>query len=370
MNPEMLAQNVRRLRVARGISQQVLADASGISLPSVKNIELAKGKPRMNTVQKIAKALNAKIQDLFIPIRGLQVVRFRSVRKMQNRENILAEVARWLDNYNYLETILEEKAAFVLERSENKGNREQIIQTANSVRKKLRLKRNEPIHDICGLLESAGVKILLLPTSSDGFFGLSVGEEDGGPAVIVNVKERIPVERRIFTAAHELGHLLMHPGAYDVNSIGESEQEEHEADLFAGHFIMPDEGFLKEWGEASGLHWVDRVFKVKRIFRVSYKTVLHRLIELGTTDASIWGRFQQDHNKRYGHTLHFKEEPMAIDGSEPFSLRKFDFLEDRYTRLIREAIEKEQISLSRGAEMLGLRIDEMRELLRGWRAVL
>lgn len=61
---------------------------------------------------------------------------------------------------------------------------------------------------------------------------------------------------------------------------------------------------------------------------------------------------------------------MALDGTEPASLKKFDFLEDRYTRRVREAIEKEKISLSRGAEMLGLRIDEMRELLRGWRTVL
>lgn len=292
MNSGVLAQNVKRLRVTRGISQQALADASGISLPAIKNIELAKGEARMSTIQKIAKALDSKIQDLFIPVRGLQVVRFRSARKMQNRENVLIDVERWLDNYNYLETILEEKTTFRLKEFAGELGGRSIIELANSVRNEFRLKKNEPIHDICGLLESAGVKILLLPTYSDSFFGLSVGEKDGGPAVIVNVRERIPVERRIFTAAHELGHLLMHQGAYDVSSTGESQEEEHQADLFATHFLMPDEGFLGEWKDASGLHWVDRVLKVKRIYRVSYKTVLYRLIELKLTDALIWGKFQ------------------------------------------------------------------------------
>ena len=370
MNKEVLAQNVRRLRRIKGISQQALADSSGISLPAVKNIELAKGNPRMSTVQHIAKGLDAKLQDLFLPTRGLEAVRFRSMKRMQNRENILIEVARWIDNYNYLEAVLDEREPFNLKELKGKRAGERIIEVAELARRKMGLKDEEPIHDICGLLESAGVKILPLPTSSDGFFGLSVCEADGGPAVIVNVRERIPVERRIFTAAHELGHLLLHPDAYNVAHTGESAEEEREADLFAGHFLMPDKGFRKEWNEASGLHWVDRVFKVKRIFRVSYKTVLHRLVELKAVDNSIWQRFQRDHQQRFGHNLQFKEEPMAIGGSEPFSLKKFDFLEDRFSRMVRRAVEEGKISLSRGAEMLGLRIGEMHNLLRSWEVVL
>lgn len=46
---------------------------------------------------------------------------------------------------------------------------------------------------------------------SDGFFGLSIGPTDRGPLVVVNVWGRISVERWILTAAHELGHLLLHP---------------------------------------------------------------------------------------------------------------------------------------------------------------
>jgi transcriptional regulator with XRE-family HTH domain len=83
MSSEILAQNVRRLRVVRGISQQGLADASGISLYAIKNIELAKGISRVNTIRKIAKALNARLRDLFIPIRKLHAVRFRLVKNAE-----------------------------------------------------------------------------------------------------------------------------------------------------------------------------------------------------------------------------------------------------------------------------------------------
>ena len=103
MNLQVLARNVRRLRTAKRCSQSGLANAAGLSLPALKNIELAKTEPRVRTVQAIAKALEVRLQDLFVSVRQLQTVRFRSSRRMQNRENILAEVARWLDDFNYLE---------------------------------------------------------------------------------------------------------------------------------------------------------------------------------------------------------------------------------------------------------------------------
>lgn len=370
MNLQILAQNVRRLRTAKRFSQSALANTAGISLPAVKNLELAKSEPRMRTVQAIAKALDVRLQELFQPVRELQTVRFRSARRMQNRENILAEVARWLDDFNYLEKVLNKKVLFSLKQVRARCSRDRIVDAAELCRKKLGLKPSEPIHDICGLLEHAGVKVLSVPMASDGFFGLSIREDDGGPAVIVNVWERISVERRIFSAAHELGHLMLHLAAYDVTQTEESREEEREADLFAGHFLMPDEGFRKEWNEASGLHWVERAFKVKRIFRVSYKTVLFRLIENKAADSSIWMRFQQAYQQKFNRKLPFKEEPMAIGSTEPFGLQRFDFFEDRFSRLTREAVENDKISLSRGAEMLGIGVEEMQDLLQSWEAVL
>ena len=370
MNLQILAQNVRRLRTAKRLSQSALADDAGLSLPAIKSLELAKSEPRMRTMQAIAKALDVKLQELFQPVRELRTVRFRSAKRMQNRENVLAEVARWLDDFNFLEESLNKKMPFSLGAVRRQCSRDRLAEAAGLCRKKLGLKVTEPIHDICGLLEHAGVKVFPVPMASDSFFGLSVGEEDGGPAVVVNVWERISVERRIFSAAHELGHLMLHPDAYDVNKVDESKEEEQEADRFAGHFLMPNEGFRKEWNEAAGLHFVDRVFKVKRIFRVSYKTVLSRLLEEGAVDKSIWMKFNMAYQQHFNRKLSFKEEPMGIDPAEPFGMQRFDFYEDRFKRLTREAVEKDKISLSRGAEMLRIGIEEMQDLLQNWEVIL
>ena len=370
MNLQILAQNVRRLRTAKRLSQKNLADVAGLSLPSIKNLELAKSEPRMRTIQAIARALDVKIQVLFQPVRELHTVRFRSTKRMQNRENVLAEVARWLDDFNFLEECMNKQTTFKLKAVRAQCTSKRIEESAGLCRKELGLKLTEPVHDICGLLEQAGVKVFPIPMASDGFFGLSVGEEDGGPAVVVNIWERISVERRIFSAAHELGHLMLHPEAYDVTKVEESEEEELDANRFGGHFLMPNEGFRKEWNEASGLHFVDRVFKVKRIFRVSYKTVLSRLVEYGADNSTIWKKFNNAYRQRFNRKLSYKEEPMGIDSAEPFGMQRFDFYEDRFSRLAREAVETDRISISRGAEILRIGIEEMQDLLQNWEAIL
>jgi Zn-dependent peptidase ImmA (M78 family)/transcriptional regulator with XRE-family HTH domain len=365
MDLQMLAQNVRRLRAAKRLSQNALAETANLSLPAIKRLESAKNEPRIGTVQAIAKALGVRLQELFKPVNELKTVRFRSLKRMQYRENVLADVARWLEDFNFLEQCMDERRPFILKEVMKHCSRERISEAATLCRERLGLKATEPIHDLCGLLEKAGVKVFPISMASDSFFGLSVGEEDGGPAVVVNVWSRIPVERRIFSGAHELGHLMLHPEAYDVANAQESKEEEREANYFAGHFLMPDEGFRKEWNEASGLRLVDRVFKVKRIFRVSYKTVLVRLQDSGAVDKSIWKKFNLGYQNQFKRSLSHKEEPFGLD-TEPIPMRDFDFYEDRFKRLTREAVEQDKISFSRGAEILRIGLEEMQDLLQNW----
>ena len=358
-----LAINIRRLRIAKSMSQRALADNTGLSLPAIKTLELARTEPRIKTVQAIANALDARLLDLLRPVSQLRSVRLRSSRRMQNRENVLAEVARWLDDYVYLKKCLNERIPYKLKIILEKCSYKRIPEAAELCRKRLGLKPTEPIHDICGLLESAGVKVYSISMTTNSFFGLSVEEEDGGPAVVVNVWERISVEKRIFSAARELGHLILHPEAYDVAKVEENKQENQEADCFAGHFLMPSDGLRKQWNASAGLHLADRVFKVKSIFRVSYRTLLARLVEDEIADNSIWKKFKHDYQKRFNRVLIIRSDPMACESAEPFGLHKFNFCETRFRWMVKEAVEIDKISLSRGAEMLRIGLGEMRDLI-------
>ena len=60
-----LAKTVKRLREKMGISQEKLARLADVSNNTVINIEAGKqGNPTIETLKKIAKALNSPIEDL------------------------------------------------------------------------------------------------------------------------------------------------------------------------------------------------------------------------------------------------------------------------------------------------------------------
>ncbi len=375
MSSETISANLRRLRTAQALTQEQLARRASLSRAGYRKIELGESVPRADTLQALADALEVGIEELVRPVRKLRRIRFRSKKKMKRREQVIAEVARWLDDFNGLEVLLDDRRPYELGPYERDPT-----EAALQARADLGLGQNEPIRDICGLLESAGVKVLPIPLASDAFFGLSIAREDGGPAVAVNVWERISVERWIFSAAHELGHLVLHLDAYDASRAEEEDQQEKEANRFAAHFLMPDPAFWNEWGDTSGLPFYDRVLKVKRMFRVSYATILYRLSErYPGSGGRLWGRFRADHQRRTGKRLFKADEPEALppdafrdgypepfSGKEPERLLPSDFAEDRLSLLVRRAIEGEQITLSRGAEILGYSHDEMRQLAVSW----
>ncbi len=381
MAENAIAMNLRRLRRASGLTQDDLAGKSGLSRAAYRNIESGRSEPRIGSLQDIARALQVPIQRLVEPGRHLRAVRFRSGKRMRNREQILVDVGRWLDDFRQLEEILDDHARHAVDdiRRRFRMRRQRGEKAAALAREEFGIGAGEPVRDICGLLESGGIKVGRLKVASHEFFGLSVASTEGGPAVIVNTWERIPVERWIFTAAHELGHLILHLSDYDIERTCEEKKHEEEANAFAAAFLMPDASFRKEWDETYGLALVDRVLKVKRIFRVSYRTVLYRLASGYEGPENIWVRFQTDYRRRSGRTLLRDDEPEALardafrasfpEGSsagEPDNLSPVDFTEDRLFGLVRKAVEQERISLDRGAEILGLSLMDMRDLAASW----
>lgn len=371
---DVIASNLARLRADRGLTQAELAKKAHLSRVALGKIERGEVVPRSDTLSGLARALNVQLRELVSPVEPVSGVRFRAKKRVNNREQILAEVSDWLTAYNWLESELDVHHPFALQ--DLLDAQLKPVELAFQARKALKLQAKEAIRDICGLLEDKGVKVLLLKKATDAFFGLSVAPGNGGPAVVVNTWDRISVERWIFTAAHELGHILLHKDAYDRSKADEEEREEREADRFASHFLMPDDGFDSEWEQTRGLPLLFRVLKVKRIYRVSYKTVLHRLVESKRESKDVWRIFQVQHKRQFGKTLRKVDEPDRLEAGEfrldwsrsgePEGLSESDFVQDRLYGLVRTALEKEVISMGRGAELLRIPHAQMRNIAVSW----
>lgn len=367
--------NLRRIRKIKGLTQEEIAAKAGISRNAYRSIENGDSEPRVSNLKSLADALDIKIFDLLRTLPAIPSLRFRSNKTLNSleqdkRQQHISDFALWLRDFNFLENELKDKKRFELVKLV--GSIPDPVEMAYKVRTALKID-NEPISDICGLVESAGIKIFLIASDLDNFFGFSLSEKDGGPAIGVNKSKRINVERKIFTVAHEMGHILLHPDSFDSKEKMENADAEKEADTFASHLLMPQKCFNHELEKNKGLHWVKRVLHIKRIFKVSYKTVLVRLRDDGLVDNYIWQKFAVE-CKKLGFSLkdHFEPESLSQDDFHPepiAPLSSYDFVESRLNLLVRKAFEKEVITTGKAAEILGIDMIAMRELSNAWRTV-
>lgn len=261
-----VAQNLIKLRVAKKFTQEALAEKAGISLLAYRNMESGKSEPSINSLTKIAEVYQIDIGEFFQKYQSqILKVRFRALEKknIRKREEIIYEVDAWLKKYNKLisDLNLTDEYKYKLKYLETETTNP--IQMAKIAREAFGLQTQETVKDICNLIEfRAGIKILAKQFNSDSFFGLSLEDINQGKVIVVNTWDRISVERRIFSIAHELGHILLHFNSVQNNLTSEDKTEEKEANQFASHFLMPQEDFIKVWNSSANNDLVDRVIRV------------------------------------------------------------------------------------------------------------
>ena len=370
-----LSKNVRRFMKIKKLSIPQLAKECGLGTATLSNILNEKSSPNSSTLIKISTALGVSFSDLLAETPTLKTLRFRTnhkltAREIAEREQLQIDSAIWLKNYVNLEELTQNQIEYKFEQITT----ENPIEAAKEIRKIYNIREEEPIYDILSLVEDAGIKLYLHDFNFQKTFGLSVNKEDGGPAIIVNNNESISVERKIFTIAHELGHLILHKNSFDGEVSEENEIEEKQANDFAAELLMPEKAFEKQWELHSGISWVEAVLQIKQYFRVSYKTVLSRLNSLigdRFTPGFLYAEFSRLYHLKYHHDLKNHYEPNSISElapakDEPKKISCFNFTEERFERLVRLAYEQEKITISRAAEMLSLSAESMRERIAEW----
>lgn len=65
-----LANNLRQLREARGVSQQQIARVAGIPRPTWAHLETGAGNPTLGVLVKVASALSVSVEELIAPPRA------------------------------------------------------------------------------------------------------------------------------------------------------------------------------------------------------------------------------------------------------------------------------------------------------------
>lgn len=352
-----LGRNLRRFMKLKNISIQQLAINSDLGTATLSNILNYKTSPSLATTEKIAKALSISTNDLFQDVPKLKTLKYRTnkitAREIPELDYLQMNIAFWLQDYAKLEEQLKEKIPFSLSYIKEKDPKNAALQVRDYFQKIFNIPKEAPLFDLIQIVENCGIKIKILPFGFKQTFGMSVGLDENGPAIIINDDNTISTERKRFTIAHELGHLILHSRMYTDPDQNENDDMEKEADAFASELLMPEESFVKQWNSCVSLNYVDSVLKVKQYFGVSYKTVIYRLSEITKRD-DLYRLFYIKYKWQKNHDLKNHYEPLPLDK---------DFYKNTFfTSLVIQAYKKNLITNEEAAQLLNLSIDDLNEL--------
>lgn len=115
-----------------------------------------------------------------------------------------------------------------------------------------------------------------------------------------------PGDRLRFSAAHELGHVLVHTESKPLSR----EAREAEADTFASSFLLPREAMLDELSPALTLAGY---LRIKARWGVSMQAVIRRSFDLGVIDRDRYRSLQIQISSRGWR----KDEPVEIPKETP-----------------------------------------------------
>ena len=272
------------------LTQTELARRVGVTRQSISMYEQGLTVPEPPVMERISSAVNQPLSYFSgdpAPEFGNVSIHFhRAIGSDTKRRNMACEVfgswlartARYLDEFvNYPSLDLPLALEPVSESS--RYSDEEIESAASQCREMWRLGCG-PISNMVSLLENKGVLVCrrVIPDEKVEAFSFW----NGNKALVFLSSEKTSCSRARFDAAHELGHLILHrwAGLEDLEDKKTLKRIEHEADLFAGAFLLPLNSFLDELFSTR----IDAFLPMKRRWKISIQAMVYRCKHLGVID--------------------------------------------------------------------------------------
>ncbi|MFJ1757707.1 helix-turn-helix domain-containing protein [Kitasatospora sp. NPDC088134] len=347
-----------RLTQARRLAEMTKKDVSaylGVTPAAVGQYETGVSKPRPELIPRLAEFLDVPMQFFLVgrPSNRLDssMAHFRSLRSTPKaqRERSLA----------FAEQIWE--LTFALEKriqmpfvdlpgfagGEVHPGEDLPAEPASAARE---LRRRwglgtGPVTHLVRRMESHGI-VVVLPPSADASAATvdAFSTRAPRPLVVLTYNRTDDVYRHRFSAAHELGHLVLHGDA-----TGDSRQE-READAFAAEFLTPQESILPLLPRRMDLA---QLADLRRTWGVSIHSLIYRCRELGLISDATTSRTYQRLRALDGQPGFTPEPVSSFAGEQPVLLRQAFQL----------AVEDSGLTIEKLARELGWKPARVRELL-------
>ena len=348
----MIGHRLKLSRAAAGLSLRQLADKAGrrVTAQAISKYERDLSTPDSEVLLALAAALGVSVDYLFGDDRlALEAVDFRrrSLPGKRAQARVEARVLQLLERYLAVERLLglpsvtwdrPRQAPWPVPRAP--GDAEHAARELRALWE-LGL---DPIPNLTELLEERGIKVLAMRLPGiDGLTARARGDgREAASVVVVNGDHR--GERQRFTAARELGHMVL--------DVAPKVDAEAAAQHFAGAFLMPADTLRAEIGaRRTSVDWRE-LFELKPVFGVSAQALVHRCRDLGIFGRPLFQRLIGECDRRGWRRPPYRE-PAALAAEQP----------RRFRRLCLRALAESAITIPKAAELLGQPAHELDRLL-------
>lgn len=347
----MIGARLKLARASCGYSLRELAERMGdvVTAQAIGKYERNEDMPGSRALMALATTLNVSetyllsSEDL-----TLEGVDFRKKRSAKEEATIEALTIQLLERYLAVEDLLGLKS---VEWEQPRSapypvhDLRDAEDAARSVRDEWGL-GHDPIPKLAELLEERGVKVLSISLEDIDGLAARVVRKGRDAARVIVVKRGAWAERKRFTLAHELGHMVMAPAA--------GLDEELAAHRFAGAFLMPADVIRAEVGPQRSSISIGELAALKQRFGVSIQAIAFRCRDLGIIDKKAFSDLFRVFTQRGWRTAPFAEPHTILpEYEEP----------RRFERLCYRALAEGVIGESRAAEMLGISLKALDDRL-------
>ena len=361
---------IRKQREAMQMTVAQLASRVGVSRNTITNYEAGKTEPSASDLMRLSGVLGCAINDLLSG--GCESITprfaFRAHAPLREDRRFAITAKKFLRAYDEIEEITHSRLQGKLRTFDGDGGGpltdREIESAADTLRQRSGLHDTGP-ENITSVLEGLGVRTLFFEHDGKGLEGLSTIQ---GEMILIMLRDRKRViERTIFSAAHELGHLVLHPHLFtnDEHDEGvDTKRYEEEANKFAGNFLVPSDELVRIWKEErlNRLSLFNALILLKRVFHVSFHCLYDRVTELKLHPPIDRAVFTNQIKQQLGIVGHAKMEELEPDPLKPEVL----YRTTRFSRLVRSAFLQELIGVSKVAEMFQVPVDRAQEITADW----
>ncbi|MBS9525663.1 ImmA/IrrE family metallo-endopeptidase [Litoribacter alkaliphilus] len=338
---------LKSARLMNGLSLQGLADRieNRVTKQALSKYEMGQVIPDSEMIGLLAEALGVRPNYFHADT----IVEFGEIefRKLANypvkEKNRIVEIAKnELSRYIELEEILGIETKFHNPLHNMPINSQDDIEVAAEMLRDAWGLGRDAISNVIEVLEDHHVKVLEID-STESFDGFATWVNRDIPLIVLN-KSRLDanLDRKRFTALHELAHLLL-----DVNGLPEK-QKEKKCHAFAAAMLLPAETMKKELGGKRTKLSIHELSAMKQQYGISMQALVYRAKNLGLISENYFKQFYMVFNQ-LGYRVN---EPVEYEGVEH---------SNRFSQLLFRALVEEFISMSKAAALKNQKLTEFRK---------